>query len=187
LLLSVARLVEWKGQDVVIRALHRVREEVPAAAYLIVGDGPYRRELERLVSELGLEQHVTFAGFVPESELPSYYRAADAMVVPSREFRDGLPIEGFGIVYMEASACGTPVIGGRGGGTDESILDGETGYQVDQNDPEAVADAAIRLLEDRDLAERMGRNGHQRAVRGFDWKIQADKLRRFLEDVTGSS
>jgi phosphatidylinositol alpha-1,6-mannosyltransferase len=186
LLLSVARLVEWKGQDVVIRAMRSVREAVPDAALLIVGEGPYREALKQLVNKHDLEGVVSFAGFVPESELPSYYCAADLMVVPSREFRDDLPVEGFGIVYMEASACGKPVIGGLGGGTDESILDGETGLRVDQNDPEAVAEAAIRLLEDRELAEGMGRNGRQRAVGGFDWKIQAEHLRRFLNEVAGS-
>ena len=85
---------------------------------------------------------------------------------------------------MEASACGTPVIGGLSGGTDESIVDGETGYRVDQNDPAAIADAAIRLIKDRELAGRLGNSGRQRAVQDFDWEIQAKHLRVFLEDVT---
>ncbi len=182
-LLSVARLVEWKGQDRVLEALARVREVVPDVAYLIVGEGPHRASLENTVRKLGLERHVVFAGFVPSSELPSYYRAADVMLVPSREFAAGLPIEGFGIVYVEAAACGTPTIGGLGGGTEESIEDAVTGFRVDPNDPEAIADAALELLEDRELAGRFGRAGRERAVQQFDWSIQADRIRAFLENV----
>ncbi len=184
LLLSVARLVEWKGQDVVLRALPEIRRQVPDVVYMIIGDGPYRAELERLVGRLGMAEHVVFAGFVAESELPSYYRAANLVAVPSREFRDGLPVEGFGIVYVEAGACGVPVIGGEGGGTADSIVDGETGYRVDPNDPAAVSEAVIRLLVDPQLAERMGRAGRERAVERFDWAIQADRLSRLLDTVT---
>ncbi|UCC72981.1 MAG: glycosyltransferase family 4 protein [Gemmatimonadota bacterium] len=183
LLLSVARLVEWKGQDTVLEALRRLRESVPDVVYLIVGEGPHRPNLERLVKELGLERHVVFAGFVPSNELPSYYRAADVMVVASREFGAGQPAEGFGIVYVEAAACGTPTIGGLGGGTEESIDDGVTGFRVDPSDAQAIADAALRLLEDRELARRFGRAGSERAVRQFDWSIQAGRLRAFLEKV----
>jgi phosphatidylinositol alpha-1,6-mannosyltransferase len=182
-LLSVARLVEWKGQDMVLEALPRIREAVPEVAYLIVGEGPHRASLLGSVRRLGLERHVVFAGFVPSSELPSYYRAADVMVVPSREFAGGLPIEGFGIVYVEAGACGTPTIGGLAGGTEESIEDAVTGFRVDPNDPGAIADAALRLLADRELARRFGRAGRERAVRQFDWSIQAGRIRALLESV----
>jgi phosphatidylinositol alpha-1,6-mannosyltransferase len=182
-LLSVARLVEWKGQDMVLEALPRVRGAVPDVAYLIVGEGPHRASLERTVKSQGLERHVVFAGFVPSSELPSYYRAADVMVVPSREFAAGLPIEGFGIVYVEAGACGTPAIGGLGGGTEESIEHAVTGFRVDPNDPEAIAEAVLKLLEDRELAGRFGRAGRERAVKQFDWSIQAVRIRAFLERV----
>lgn len=182
-LLSVARLVEWKGQDMVLEALTQLRDVVPDIAYLIVGAGPHRATLERKARELGLEGQVNFVGFVPASELPSYYRAADVMVVPSREFAAGLPIEGFGTVYVEANACGTPTIGGRGGGTEESIEDGVTGYRVDAEDPNAIARAALELLENQELARRFGRAGRERAVEQFDWSVQAARLRVFLERV----
>jgi phosphatidylinositol alpha-1,6-mannosyltransferase len=184
-LISVARLVEWKGHDTVLRALPAIIDEVPEALYVIVGEGPFRPDLERLAAGLGLGDHVIFAGFVPESELLAYYRAADLLAVPSREVIEDVPIEGFGIVYVEAGACGIPVVGGCGGGTDESIEDGVTGFRVDHNDPAAVASAVVRTLEDRDLAQRMGKAGRERAVRLYDWKIQAEGLRRFLEDVGG--
>jgi phosphatidylinositol alpha-1,6-mannosyltransferase len=185
LLISVARLVEWKGHDVVLRALPAVAARVPDVAYLIVGDGPYRRDLEALVRQLGLDDRVVFAGFVAEEELPSYYRAAAALVLPSREVIEGVPIEGFGIVYVEAGACGRPVIGGRGGGTDESIADGVTGFRVDEHDPVAVAEAAVRLLSHRDLAARMGAAGRERAVSEFDWALQAKRLAVFLDQLAG--
>ncbi len=185
LIVSVARLVEWKGHDTMIRALPQVLAEVPEAAYLIVGEGPYRPDLESLTRRLGLEDRVVLAGFVPEGELPSYYRAADVVAIPSREVIRDVPVEGFGIVYVEAGACGTPVIGGRGGGTGESIEEGVTGFRVDSNDTSELADAVVRLLEDRGLAERLGRAGRERAVRLFDWSIQAERLRAFLNGVVG--
>jgi len=181
--ISVARLVEWKGHDTVLRALPAIIAEVPDAMYLIVGDGPFRADLERLVARLGLRDRVVFAGFVPDSELPAYYRAADVLAVPSREVIEDIPIEGFGIVYVEAGACGLPVVGGRGGGTDESIEDGVTGFRVDHGDPSAVADAVVRVLADRELAQRMGEAGRRRAVDLYDWRIQADGLRQYLEAV----
>ncbi len=187
LVVSVARLVEWKGQDTMLSAFTQVLTEVPDARYLIVGGGPYRQQLERQARQLGIEDHVVFAGFVPEDRLPSYYRAADVVAVPSREVTRDVPIEGFGIVYVEAGACGTPVIGGRAGGTEESIDDGVTGFRVDSNDPSDVAQATIRLLKDRELARRFGQAGRERAVQMFDWSIQAQRLRGFLEGVAGAS
>lgn len=184
-LASVARLVEWKGQDTVLRALSRIRRQVPDVAYVMVGDGPYRRELAALVAELGLEGDVIFAGHVPEDELPSYYRAADVVVVPSRDFIPGKPVEGFGMVYVEAGACGRPCIGGNAGGTEESIAEGVSGFRVDASDPAAVAAAALRLLRNPELARRMGEAGRERAVRLFDWSVQARRLLEGLESVAG--
>lgn len=182
-LLSVARLVPWKGHDRVLRALPRILERVPDAVYLIVGEGPHRSALEEIVAEQGLEDHVHFAGFVPDEDLPSYYRVADVVVVPTREVAEGMAIEGFGIVFVEAGACGVPVIGGRMGGTDESIEEGVTGFRVDPDDPRMLTDAIVRMLADRDLARRFGRAGRDRAVQLFDWSRQAERLRGFLEQV----
>ena len=184
LVLSVARLVEPKGQDTVLRAFPEILAKVPDAAYVVVGDGPFRRDLERLAERLGLRDRTFFTGFVPAEELPSYYRAADVLAVPSREVTPDVPIEGFGIVYVEAGACGTPTVGGRGGGTDESIEDGVTGYRVDPDDPSAVAEAIARILSDRELGERLGTAGRDRAVRLFDWRAQADRLSEFMNEMT---
>ncbi len=124
-----------------------------------------------------------FTGFVHESGLPSYYRAADVLAVPSREVTKDVPIEGFGIVYVEAGACGTPSIGGRGGGTNESIDDGVTGLRVDSDSPSEVAGATIQLLKDREMAQRFGRAGREFAVSNYDWSIQAKRLGGFLADL----
>jgi phosphatidylinositol alpha-1,6-mannosyltransferase len=181
--LTVARLVEWKGQDVVIRAMRRVVNVVPSAVYLVIGEGPYRPDLERLVDELGLCEHVVFAGFVQDKGLVQAYAAASLMILVGREVQPGMPIEGFGIAYTEASACGRPVIGSRMGGAVEAVEDGVTGLLVDPYDEKEIAQAIVRLLTDAELAQEMGQRGRDRAVREFDWRSQADQLRHKLHAV----
>jgi phosphatidylinositol alpha-1,6-mannosyltransferase len=181
-LLTVARLVEWKGHASVLEALAAVLDAVPNVHYVIAGTGPFRPELERLVNELGLQKHVTFAGFVADEELPALYCAADLFVQASLSAASGTEIEGFGITFVEASACGLPVIGGRTGGTGEAIAEGVTGLRVDSGDTEALAQAIIRLLTDHSLSQQFGSAGRARAVREFDWAIQTAKLRAFLEE-----
>lgn len=183
MVLTVARLVEWKGQDLVIRAMARVVQTVPTAVYILVGEGPYRPMLERLVAELNLLDHVIFAGFVPDEELPRYYVAATVMVLVGREFRSGMPVEGFGIAYIEAGATGRPVIGSRMGGAMEAVADGITGLLVDPDDEEATAKAITRLLTNDELAQKMGRQGRARAVSEFTWEAQAAKLRQQLATI----
>ena len=176
ILLSVARLVEWKGQDVVLQALPRIREAFPTVYYVIVGKGPYQEALQELSQRLGVEGAVIFAGFVPDEQLPLYYAAADVVVLPSREIRPGVPVEGFGITLMEAAACGKPVVAGNVGGTDDAVVDGVTGLLVDPNDVEAVADAILALLNDPAKAAQMGAAGRERAVADFTWAMQAERF-----------
>ena len=176
ILLSVARLVEWKGQDVVLQALPRIREAFPTVYYVIVGKGPYQEALQELSQRLGVEEAVIFAGFVPDEQLPLYYAAADVVVLPSREIRPGVPVEGFGITLMEAAASGKPVVAGNVGGTDDAVVDGVTGLLVDPNDVEAVADAILALLNDPAKAAQMGAAGRERAVADFTWAMQAERF-----------
>jgi phosphatidylinositol alpha-1,6-mannosyltransferase len=185
-ILTVARLVDWKGHDLVLRALPRVLAAAPDAHYLIAGDGPYRAELERLVRELGLDAHVTFAGFVPDAGLPACYAAADLFVQPSREAAGNTAIEGFGITYVEAGACGLPVIGGRTGGTGEAIIEGVTGLRVDPYDAGALAAVILSLLQDPAYARRLGDEGRARAVREFAWPGQTARLKAFLAGLEGA-
>ena len=180
LILTVARLVDWKGHELVLQALPLVLRELPDLHYLIAGNGPYRPDLERLVRKLQLEEHVTFAGFVPDEELPAVYCSADLFVQASREAGQNIAIEGFGIVFIEANACGVPVIGGRTGGTGEAIAHGVSGLRVDPYQPQELADAIVRLLHDQDYAQTLGQQGRARAVKEFEWTIQTQRLREFL-------
>ena len=140
----MSRLVRRKGQDTLIRAWPRVRAEVSDAVLLLVGDGPYAGRLRRLAGRLGVSDAVRFTGPVPWPELPSYYDAADVFAMPCRTRRAGLDVEGLGIVYLEASATGLPVIGGDSGGAPDAILEGESGYVV--RDVAGTADRLVELL-----------------------------------------
>ena len=157
-LLSVARLVEWKGQDTVLRALPAIRQAFPGVHYVMAGDGPYRHDLQRLAETLGVAGATTFPGFVTDDDLPLYYAAADLTVLPAG-VRPGLPAEGFGITLVEAAASGRPVVAGNVGGTADAVVDGVTGLLVDPYDAAAVADAVLRLLGDPELAARHGPGG----------------------------
>ena len=170
-ILTVARLVERKGIDVVIRAMPKVLEAVPDAVYLVIGTGPYQGTLERLARESGLEGKVIFVGQVPDEELPCYYGACDLFVLLSRTLADKGETEGFGIVFLEAGACGKPVIGGRGGGTSEAIEDGVTGLLIDPLDVNEIADTIVRVLEDEELSRRLGESGRKRAEKQPDWNL----------------
>ncbi len=162
-ILTVGRLVDRKGHDVVLRALGTVRQAVGPVRYLIAGSGPREPRLRALARDLGVADAVVFAGRVPDEELPSLYAACDVFVMPSRALPERDGIEGFGIVFLEAGACGKPVVGGRSGGCADAVLHGVTGVLVDPEDPQAVAGALIRLLRDRDGAARMGQAGRRRA------------------------
>jgi phosphatidylinositol alpha-1,6-mannosyltransferase len=180
-LLTVSRLVERKGHDVVIRALPQILESVPDTVYLIVGSGPMEQTLKTLCQEVGVSDRVIFAGPVADEELPAYYNACDVFVMPSRQFEGREGVEGFGIVFLEASACAKPVIGGRSGGVNEAITDGVSGLLVDPLDVKALADAVVGLLLDPDRTRRLGMQGRKRVEQEFDWRIQAEKLRDLLD------
>ena len=129
-MVCVSRMVPRKGQDTLITAWPEIRAQVSGAVLLLVGDGPYAPALKRLAQRLNVSDDVIFTGPVPWPELPGYYDAADVFAMPCRTRRGGLDVEGLGIVYLEASATGLPVIGGDSGGAPDAILDGETGYVV---------------------------------------------------------
>ena len=177
--LCVSRLVPRKGQDTLIRAWPAVRAAIPDARLLLVGEGPYRGELQRLAGEQRVTGSVTFTGSVPD--LPGYYAAADVFAMPCRTRRAGLDVEGLGIVYLEASAAGLPVIGGDSGGAPDAILDGETGYVVPGRGVAALAERIIALLADPARARAMGRRGQAWAEQEWDWSRVAGRLNALLE------
>jgi phosphatidylinositol alpha-1,6-mannosyltransferase len=175
-ILSVGRLVERKGQDMVIRALPAVAARLPQVRYAIAGTGPCRGALERLAGEAGVAERVEFLDFVPEEELPGLYGAADLFAMPSRQLPEAGDVEGFGIVFIEANAAGLAVLGGRSGGVEDAVVDGGTGVLVDPDDPEAVAAGLVRLLEDPELRARLARQGQERARTDFDRRRRARQL-----------
>ena len=175
--LTIGRLVDRKGQDTVIRAMPKILANVPNAVYLVGGRGPYEERLRSLAAELDLEDHVKFLGFMPNEKLPSLYSICDVFVMINRETSGEGP-EGFGMVFSEASAAGKPVIGGKSGGTEDSIQDGVTGYRIDPLNVDEVASYIIRVLKDEELRKTLGRNGREWVVKNFDWRERAKQLER---------
>ncbi len=180
-LLTVSRLVERKGHDSVIRAMPAILEKVPHAIYVVAGAGSQEEYLKSLAVELGVSDQVVFAGYVAEEDLPAYYNMCDVLVMPSRQTEGRESIEGFGIVYLEANACGKPTVGGNSGGVTEAVRDGITGILVDPTNSRAVADAVIHLLLDSNLAQRLGRQGREIVERDHTWRVQANILYALLE------
>jgi len=172
--------VPRKGQDVLIRALPQIRRRVSGAALLIVGGGPDLPRLRRLAAGHGVGADVVFTGPVPWEELPAHYAAGQVFAMPCRTRRAGLDVEGLGIVYLEASATGLPVVAGDSGGAPDAVLDGQTGYVVDGRSVAAVADRVAGLLADPDAARRMGRRGRAWVEAEWRWEVQATRLRRAL-------
>ncbi|HZB33572.1 MAG TPA: glycosyltransferase family 4 protein [Streptosporangiaceae bacterium] len=176
----VSRLVPRKGQDVLIRGWPLVLRAVPDAALLLVGGGPYRATLEKLAEATGAAGSVRFTGSVPWEQLPAHYAAGDVFAMPCRTRRRGLDVEGLGIVYLEASSTGLPVIAGDSGGAPDAVVAGETGLVVNGRSVAGVADAVISLLRDRDRAAAMGEKGRSWVEREWRWEIQADRLGALL-------
>ena len=179
-IVCVSRLVPRKGQDVLLRALPRVLAAEPDAALLIVGDGPDRKRLEAITDREGVRTAVRFTGSVPWAELPAHYDAGEVFAMPCRTRRGGLDVEGLGIVYLEASATGLPVIAGLSGGAPDAVLPGETGQLVDGRDIASVAVAAIKLLRDSSTAKEMGAAGRAWVEREWTWDAAATRLREML-------
>ncbi|WP_329524286.1 glycosyltransferase family 4 protein [Streptomyces griseoaurantiacus] len=176
----VSRLVPRKGQDTLILALPRVLATHPDAVLLIVGGGPYERDLRRLARETGVAGSVRFTGSVPWEELPAHYGAGDVFAMPCRTRRGGLDVEGLGIVYLEASATGLPVLAGDSGGAPDAVLDGETGWVVRGGAPAEAAERINALLADEELRRRMGERGRRWVEEKWRWDLLAERLRALL-------
>ncbi|HEV7896878.1 MAG TPA: glycosyltransferase family 4 protein [Planosporangium sp.] len=176
----VSRLVPRKGQDALIRALPAIRRRVPDATLLVVSGGPYRSALQRLARDLGVADDVVFTGSVPWEELPAHYAAGDVFAMPCRTRAGGLDVEGLGIVYLEASATGLPVVAGDSGGAPDAVRDGQTGYVVGGRDIDAIADRVATLLADPDLARRLGAAGRAWVEAEWGWQTHADRMRTLL-------
>jgi len=183
----VSRMVPRKGQDTLIRVWPTVRSRSGCDPLLmLVGDGPYRRNLHRLAQQVGVPESVIFTGPVSWDELPAYYDAGNVFAMPCRTRRAGLDVEGLGIVYLEASATGLPVIGGDSGGAPDAVLDGETGYVVPGRDQEALTNKLVQLLADAAGAAAMGDKGQAWIDREWTWDLVADRLEQILAGKLGN-
>jgi len=178
-LLTVGRIVERKGHDMVIKALPQIIKEVPNIIYLIVGKGPQEEKLKNLVKKMKLAEYVKFLGAVPQEDLTAYYQACNTFIMPARQLPNG-DVEGFGIVYLEANLYGKPVIGGKSGGVPEAIIDNQTGLLVNPESTDEIAQASIKLLTDEAYAAKLGTQGLERVSDEFDWKTQTEKIKEVL-------
>jgi phosphatidylinositol alpha-1,6-mannosyltransferase len=176
----VSRLVPRKGQDVLIKALPAIKRRHRDVALLIVGGGPHRKKLQQQVHAAGLARDVVITGSVPFAELPAHYAAGDVFAMPCRSRLHGLEVEGLGIVYLEANACGLPVVAGDSGGAPDAVLEGKTGYVVDGRDVVVVADRIIALLADDAARRAMGAAGREWVSREWRWPILGARLRGLL-------
>lgn len=178
-IVSVGRLVPRKGQDILIKAMPKILKTRADAHLLLVGSGPYQSKLENLIVQLNLQGHVSFTGRVQYQELPAYLCAGDIFAMPARSRFLGLEVEGLGIVYLEASGCGLPVLAGDSGGSPDAVDQGVTGLVVKGTDVDQVADGAIKLLSaDRSA---MGKAGRDFVVSNWDWSIWAKRFNGLLE------
>jgi colanic acid/amylovoran biosynthesis glycosyltransferase len=182
--LSVARLVDFKGIDVSIRAVAAARSRIPGLRYTIIGEGERRADLERLAKDLGVDDIVTFAGPRPHDEVLAAFADADVFLITGRVDSEGQK-EGQGVAPLEASASGVPVIGARAGGLTEVVRDGTTGLLVEPEDFEAAATALVRLAHDPGLRAELGAAGRAHAEAAFSHAHSLDVIEQVYADVTG--
>lgn len=166
---TVSRLARNKGFDTAIKALKGVLRRMPGVVYVIGGEGPCEMELKALAKSLNLQDKVIFVGFIPDDDLPKYYELCDVFLLLTREIKEKGNVEGFGMVFIEANACGKAVVGGKAGGTPEAVVEGKTGFLVDPLNLSEISEKLIQLLADEDLAKRLGDEGRKRAEREFSW------------------
>ncbi len=181
-IVCVARLVHRKGQDQLIAAMPVIIKDVPDAHLLLIGEGPYRSHLQSLVKKYELEGYVSFIGRIQYADLPRYLSLGNIFAMPARSRFFGLEVEGLGIVYLEASACGLPVIAGASGGAPDAVVQGRTGVVVDGLDKAVIAAAAINMLTHPELCQEMGRTGREWVVEKWRWQIWADKFAALIND-----
>lgn len=167
ILLTVGRLMERKGHDLIIAAMPELLKLVPNLQYVVGGTGPSLKKLKEMRQASTAQANIHFLGLIPEEELPALFRASQIFVHPNRVTARG-DFEGFGIVFLEAGACGIPVIGGRSGGTPDAVLDGESGYLIDPDSISDLVERVSELLQNPETRSRMGARGREWAQE-FDW------------------
>ncbi|MBO3757520.1 MAG: glycosyltransferase family 4 protein, partial [Candidatus Brockarchaeota archaeon] len=175
-ILFVSRLVHRKGPHLLVKAFKRVIKRYDKVTLIFAGSGYMRETLEELAMSLNIASKVKFLGDVPDENLPQVYSESDIFVLPS------LHAESFGLVLLEAMASGLPVVTTNIGGIPEVLEDGKEGFLV-KPDERNIADALIKLLEDKNLREKMGRNGRKKAVEVYDWKNVGEKIEEVYKEL----
>ena len=183
IIVSVGRLVHRKGQDVLIAAMPEILREIPDAHLLLIGEGPYRQYLETRVKKLQLDSHVSFIGRISYRDLPRYICLGEVFAMPARSRLAGLEVEGLGIVYLEASACGLPVIAGNSGGAPDAVQEGVTGFVVDGRDAQTVAQSISELLAAPQRARQMGLAGRAWIIKEWRWQIWSERFTEILKST----
>jgi phosphatidyl-myo-inositol dimannoside synthase len=180
-IVSVGRLVHRKGQDVLIAAMPEILREIPDAHLLLIGEGPYRQYLQSQVKKIQIDSHVTFIGRISYADLPRYICLGEVFAMPARSRLAGLEVEGLGIVYLEASACGLPVIAGNSGGAPDAVQEGVTGLVVDGRDAQTVAQSISELLAAPERARQMGLAGRAWIIKEWRWQIWSERFTEILK------
>ena len=179
-IVSVGRLVHRKGQDELVKAMPKILEQFPDAILLFVGEGPIKQMLFNSAKQLGVLPKVVFAGRVSHHDLPDYICLGEIFAMPVRSRFSGLEVEGLGIVYREASACGLPVIVGNSGGAVDAVLDKKTGLLVDGTKSDQIADAICELLANPERAKQMGAAGRDWVINNWQLSSWSEKFNKVL-------
>lgn len=179
-IVSVGRLVHRKGQDELVKAMPKILEQFPDAILLFVGEGPIKQMLFNSAKQLGVLPKVVFAGRVSHHDLPDYICLGEIFAMPVRSRFSGLEVEGLGIVYLEASACGLPVIVGNSGGAVDAVLDQKTGLLVDGTKSDQIADAICELLANPERAKQMGAAGRDWVIKNWQLSSWSEKFNKVL-------
>ncbi len=174
IIITVTRVIYRKGVDLVIRAVHKLKDKIPEICYVVIGDGPELENCKNLAKELNVEKNVRFLGRIPYDDINPYYNMSDLFVMVPRSSET--EVEGFGIVYLEANACRKPVIGSRSAGIPSAVLHGETGLLVEEENIEDLTSAIDKILTDENFASQLGNNGYERVKKQANW----DALSRLL-------
>jgi phosphatidyl-myo-inositol dimannoside synthase len=161
--------------------LPAIRRRAPGAALVLVGGGPSRERLRRLARDVGVGADVVFSGSVSHPDLPAWYGVGDVFAMPCRSRLRGIDVEGLGMVFLEAAACGLPVVAGASGGSVDAVLDGETGLLVDGRSVEAVAAAVGGLLADPLYAAAMGERGRDWVDTAWSWTATVEAFAAMMQ------
>jgi phosphatidyl-myo-inositol dimannoside synthase len=174
-IITVARMTEGKGYPHLIRLFPKILEKIPNLVWLIVGDGSKKDEIIKSIQKNYLQNVIRFIGRMPYVELPKYYQLADLFVLLTHSDESAVE-EAWGTAFVEAAACGLPVVAGRGGGVEEAVQNTITGLVVDVYQDQSIISAVTELLRNKDYAKQMGQAGRERVIREFNWSEQLRKL-----------